>query len=67
MKIVIRAFDANGYHKDILRASEQQVHSHDARVDEPTSSIHSGLIGFGGQIVIKEFPEITHFELVIIP
>lgn len=65
MRIIIRAFNKDGYHKDILIASERQVHQNDIRITEPLSSMHSGLIGYGGRIVPKDFPEMTHFELVI--
>lgn len=38
MKIVVRAFDGNGYHKDILFMSDRQVHMNDRRIREPVDS-----------------------------
>ena len=66
MRVVIRAFNKDGYHKDILIASERQVHQHDRRVVQPKDSTLSGLIGFGGRIEPSEFPEMTHFEIVFV-
>lgn len=65
MNVTIRAFDANGYHKDIFHATEKQVWSRDSRVTEPRDSCFSGLIGFGGSVDPKDFPEMVRFEIVI--
>lgn len=59
MRIIVRAFNEDGYHKDILSMNEKQVIMNDIRVKEPT------VIGFGGQINITDFPEITRFEVVV--
>ena len=66
MKIVLRAFNKDRYHKDILIASERQVLQADARISDPSGSIHSGLIGYGGCIYPRDFPEMDRFELVIV-
>jgi hypothetical protein len=65
MTVVIRAFNADGYHKDIAIMSEQQVHQHSSKVGEPLQSIMSGLIGVGVGIDIAAFPEMVRFEVVI--
>jgi len=65
MRVTLRAFNKDGYHKDILIASENQVYMSDIRIKEPRDSGLSGLIGYGGKIDPKDFPEMTHFELVI--
>jgi hypothetical protein len=65
MRITIRAFNKDGYHKDLLIASETQVHMHDMKVTEPKESMYSGLIGYGGGINPKDFPEMVRFEVVI--
>lgn len=65
MKIVVRAFNKDGYHKDILSMNENQILMNDMRVGEPDSSCMSGLIGFGGRIDPSDFPEMTYFEIVV--
>lgn len=65
MRIIVRAFNEDGYHKDILSMNEKQVIMNDIRVKEPMASLMSDLIGFGGQINITDFPEITRFEVVV--
>ena len=65
MRVIIRAFNQDKYHKDIVLMSDKQVHCSDSRVGEPVDSIFSGLIGVGVSIDPKKFPEINHFEVVI--
>lgn len=65
MLVIVRAFNADGYHKDILHVSEQQVHSNDVRVKDPVRSTMTGLIGPGGRIDPADFPEMVSFEVVI--
>lgn len=64
-RITVRAFNADGYHKDILSMTEAQVWSSDTRVKEPRESCLTGLLGFGGHIKPSDFPEVTHFEIVV--
>ena len=64
-KIVIRAFNKDGYHKDIMIACSKQIRMNDRRGKEPLDSMYSGLIGHGLSIDPKDFPEMTHFEVVI--
>lgn len=63
--ITIRAFNKDGYYKDILVASDKQVYKNDVRISEPLSSCLSGLIGHGGRIEPSLFPEVEYFELII--
>ena len=65
MRIIVRAFNKDGYHKDILLMNDRQVYQNDVRVKEPRDSAFSGLIGYGGKIDPKDFPEMTHFEIVV--
>lgn len=66
MQVIIRAFNKDGYYKDIVLMSEQQVHRCEVRVkDEATQSLHSGLIGVGVGIAPEDFPEMVRFEVVI--
>ena len=65
MRVVVRAFTSQGYHRDILVMSERQVHMTNDRVKEPLSSAWTGLLGVGGQINPKDFPEVEYFEVVI--
>ena len=64
-KVTVRAFNKEGYHKDILIMTEKQVHQHDVRVDNCIGSIYSGLLGIGGRIDPALFPEMEYFEVVI--
>ncbi len=65
IKVVIRAFTKDGYHKDILIANGEQNLMTYTGVTEPNESIHSGLIGHGGGINPAEWPEMVRFEVVI--
>lgn len=66
MQVIIRAFNKDGYHKDIVIMSERQVHMVDARVDENCAlSAMSGLIGIAAGIIPSKFPEMVRFEVVI--
>ena len=65
MRVVIRAFNSDGYHRDILTMNQDQVTMSDTRLKEPEASIRSGLIGHGIRIDPKEFPEAEYFEVVI--
>mgnify|MGYP001604964736 CR=1 FL=1 len=64
MRVVIRAFTKDGYHRDVLVMSEKQVHMNDLRIEDPTGSNLSGLIGHGGRIITEKFPEVVYFEVV---
>lgn len=65
MRVVVRAFNDDGYHKDILIMSERQVHSADVRVKDVVHSAMTGLIGHGGRIDPLDFPEMAKFEVVL--
>lgn len=66
MRVVIRAFNEDGYHKDIAIMDEQQIRQTDVRTkDGATGSLHSGLIGVGVTIDPSAFPEMVRFEVVI--
>lgn len=65
MRVVVRAFNKDGYHRDILIADERQVRMSDTRVTEPSASMYTGLIGWGGSIRPEDFPEMVRFEVVI--
>jgi hypothetical protein len=67
MKVTVRAFNADGYHRDICVMSEKQVHSVDPRLDETcTLSMMSGLLGVAhAGIDPTKFPEAIRFEIVI--
>jgi hypothetical protein len=65
MIVVIRAFNKQGYNKDILVMSEHQIHRSDNRIKSPLLSTLSGLIGVGAAIIPTDFPEMERFEVVI--
>ena len=64
--VVIRAFNKDGYHKDLLRMDHRQVWSKDSRIGDTMDSALSGLLGIGGKIIPSDFPEMTHFEVVLV-
>lgn len=66
MRIIVRAFNAQGYHRDIMVMNEHQVLMNDYKVCEPLCSLRTGLIGHGGSVNPLEFPEMTHFEIVFV-
>jgi hypothetical protein len=65
VRVIVRAFNKDGYHKDILLMNEQQVYQHDARVTGSAGSTLSGLVGIGGGLDVKDFPEMVRFEIVL--
>lgn len=54
--VTIRAYNAEGYQKDIALISEQQVHMTESRVDE---------CAFGVSIDPSKFPEMVRFEVIV--
>jgi len=66
MRVVIRAFNKDGYHKDIVIMNERHLQQYDQRVEENcTASMMSGLIGIAAGIDPLKFPEMVRFEIVI--
>jgi hypothetical protein len=65
IKITVRAFNKEGYHKDILIMNNKQVYLTDNRISDSRSSMWSGLIGHGGRIDPSLFPEMEYFEIVV--
>lgn len=66
MRVVVRAFNEDGYHKDIAIMDERQLRQYDVRVDEDIqSSFSSGLVGVGASIDPTKFPEMVKFQVVI--
>lgn len=63
MNILVRAYTEDGYHRDIVVASEKQVWRTDSRVGELPCI--AGPTGFGGSILVADFPEAVRFELII--
>lgn len=65
-RVYIRAFNKEGYHKDIAILSEQQIHLIENRVkDGAMDSAMSGIVGVGVSISPADFPEVVKFEVVI--
>ena len=56
VRVIIRAFTADGYHRDILVADEQQVRMSDGRLKNGDR---------GMSIVPWDFPEAVRFEVVV--
>lgn len=66
MRLVIRAFNKDGYHKDIALMDERQVWMTDVRVDvNNLKSFKSGLVGIGVGIDPTALPEMVRFEVII--
>jgi hypothetical protein len=65
MRVVVRAFNKDGYYKDIAIMSEHQVHQHDSRLTDASHSCLTGLIGHGLRIDPSELPEMAYFEIII--
>ncbi len=55
-RVIVRAFNKDGYQMDILIRDEQQVRVNDVRIKG----------GNRGEIIDPAvFPEMTHFEIII--
>ena len=66
MRVVVRAFNKDGYHKDIIMMDDRQIRMNDARCsDNIMGSCSTGLIGVGMSIDPDDFPEMVRFEIVI--
>jgi hypothetical protein len=64
MQVIIRAYNADDYHRDIVVMDDVQVRMHDCRCIEPRSFL-DGLIGVGMAIRPQDFPEMVRFEVII--
>ncbi len=65
VRITIRGFTKDGYHRDFYFANGEQTLMTEMRVTEPTDSMRTGLIGHGAGINPADFPEMVRFEVVI--
>lgn len=61
---MVRAFTADGYHKDILDMSEKQILMNDHKIKDTCGSVH-GKVVFGGRINTEDFPEMEYFEILV--
>lgn len=67
MRVIVRAWNAEGYHKDILIMDEQQVRMHHAGVkDQSGWHLMAGTPGVGMVIEPKQFPEMVEFQVIIV-
>lgn len=64
MRVVVRAFTADGYQKDILSMSERQILMNDLKIKETCGAVLGGLT-FGGRINPEDFPEMEYFEVLV--
>lgn len=60
---IVRAWNAEGYHRDILVIDSTQVHMSDSRVKEWLGRVAP--IGPSMSINPKDFPEMTSFEVIV--
>ena len=66
MTVIVRAFNKDGYYKDLVIMDARQVWKHENRViDGAPGSGMSGLVGVGVAIDPEDFPEMTRFEIVV--
>jgi len=67
MQVIIRAWNAAGYHKDLVLASEKQIHMTHLGVQQSSSTmLCTGPIGHSVVIDPKEFPEMEKFQVIIV-
>lgn len=64
-RTIVRAWNAAGYHRDILILDSNQVRMHDSACRH--SPVYSIVPPIGVRMVIdpKDFPEMTEFEIII--
>lgn len=58
--VIVRAYNKEGYHKDIATLSEQQVHIIEKRVKD---SAYGACVGV--TIAPELFPEMVYFEVIV--
>ena len=63
----MRAWNAQGYHKDILVIDSDQVRMHHNRVKESGFRNYAGPVGVSMTIDPKEFPEMVEFQIIVVP
>lgn len=64
-KTIVRAWNAEGYHRDILVLDSDQVRVHDSAVKE--SGLYAYAPPSGVRMVInpKDFPNMVEFEIIV--
>jgi hypothetical protein len=61
---IVRAFNADGYHKDILIIDHDQVRMHDVRLKDKVH-LSGGPIGPSMTIRPADFPEMVEFQILV--
>ena len=60
MRVIIRAYTSNGYHKDIVYMDDQQIRMSYTKIKEVCPGGNVGV-----SIDPKEFPEMDRFEIIV--
>ena len=65
---IVRAWNEQGYHRDILVIDEDQVRCSDSRVQQVSGAhLMAGTSGPRMRIDPKDFPEMVEFEIIVAP
>jgi hypothetical protein len=59
MRVLVRAYNKDGYHKDLASFEEGQVHMKHGNMSEPQ------MIAVGVNLCPSDFPEAVRFDIVI--
>lgn len=66
MRVIIRMWTEDGYHKDVVVMSEQQIHMHCGEVEAKGRHIMVGPVNAVRAVIDpKEYPEAIEFEVII--
>lgn len=65
-RVIVRMWNAEGYHKDVAILDEQQVRMHMAGMESNSKHL---VAPFGPKVIVdpKQFPEAIEFEVIVEP
>ncbi len=67
-RTIVRMWNKDGYHKDVLTIDADQVRMHDSRVEDTKAwMLVAGTMGTRMLIDPSKFPEATCFEVIVSP
>lgn len=65
MRVIIRMWTKDGYHKDVALLSEKQVHMTNGDMDVKMRHLFSGYQGPSVIVDSLQFPEAVEFQVIV--